>query len=247
MESIDLQAYDWQSISKMLTEDALLLRLQSNEHDFVERKPLKQRGEWRQVAVAFANSAPVGWPAVLFVGVSDSGVPQCKTPEEAAKLIRSISDTLENVYPAIYRHVVPLSVPGQGVCVAVVVPGSPMRPHFAGHSYIRVGDQTKIASAAQYDALIATHNSKVRAVMEWVDKEITWTDILPATPNGIVLREVPAQETFVVQSCNPHYITVRSKISPGASWAVRSYRLSSLELGFDHVAKRLRVYCYSTR
>ena len=231
----------------MLTEDALLMRLQSNEHDFVERKPLKQLGEWRQVAVAFANSAPVGWPAVLFVGVTDRGVPQCKTSEEAANLIRSVSDTLDNVYPAIYRHVVPLSVPGKGICVAVIVPGSPMRPHFAGHSYIRVGDQTKIASDAQYDALIATHNSKVRAVMEWVDKEITWTVILPATPNGIMLREVPAQETFVVQSCNPHYITVRSQVSAGASWVVRSHRLSSLELGFDHIAKRLQIHRYSTR
>jgi predicted HTH transcriptional regulator len=52
-----------------LTDEALLLKLRNSEHDFVERKPRGQKGDWLQAAVAFANSAPIGWPAVLFVGV----------------------------------------------------------------------------------------------------------------------------------------------------------------------------------
>jgi len=228
----------------MLTEEALILRLKSNEHDFVERKPLKQHGEWRNSAVAFANSAPIGWPAVLFVGVNNAGVPQCQTVGDVENLIRSVSDALDNAYPAIYRHVVPLNIPDEGRCVSVVIPGSPTRPHFSGQSYVRVGDQTKSASEAQFAELIAVRSSKVRAIMEWVDKEITWTHLIPHPPYGGVTRAVNSPDTVVVATCNQHYITVRAKPSPGASWTVRSYRLGTLELGFDHIADRLQIYCH---
>src|SRR5216683_2393750 len=67
---------NWKTLTESLTYDALVLRLKSQEHDFVERKPRNQKGDWLQAAVAFANSAPIGWPAVLFVGVDDAGTPQ---------------------------------------------------------------------------------------------------------------------------------------------------------------------------
>ena len=63
-------------LAESLSEEALILRLRSTEHDFVERKPLRQKGDWLQVAVSFANSAPIGWPAALYVGVDDDGKPQ---------------------------------------------------------------------------------------------------------------------------------------------------------------------------
>ena len=58
----------WHELAKSLTEETLLLRLKGNEHDFVERKPRGQKGDWLQVAVAFANSAPIGWPAFPVCG-----------------------------------------------------------------------------------------------------------------------------------------------------------------------------------
>jgi predicted HTH transcriptional regulator len=94
-------------ITSGLTEEALILRLQSTEHDFVERKSRSDQGGWLQSAVAFANSTPVGWPAVLFVGVDDDGKPQL-APEKLEDLEKSVSDVLEQAYPAIYRHVIPL-------------------------------------------------------------------------------------------------------------------------------------------
>ena len=54
-----------------LTDEELLLRLNNPEDSYVERKPLKQEGDWLQTAVAFANSTPINYPAVLFVGVND--------------------------------------------------------------------------------------------------------------------------------------------------------------------------------
>lgn len=107
-------------VASGLTEEALILRLRSAEYDFVERKSRSDRGAWLQTAVAFANSAPIGWPAVLFVGVDDSGAPQ-QRPEKLEDLAKSVSDVLDQAYPAIYRHFVPLHF-GNGGCLAVIVP-----------------------------------------------------------------------------------------------------------------------------
>jgi hypothetical protein len=45
----------------------------TNEHGFVERKSRSDKRDWLQTAVAFANSAPIGWPAIPLLGVEDDG------------------------------------------------------------------------------------------------------------------------------------------------------------------------------
>ena len=90
-----------------LTEEALVLRVRSTEHDFVERKSRGDRGAWLQTAVAFANSAPIGWPAILFVGVDDDGNPQ-QNADKLEDLMKSVSGILDQAYPAIFRHIIPL-------------------------------------------------------------------------------------------------------------------------------------------
>jgi predicted HTH transcriptional regulator len=144
-----------------LPDEALILRLRSTEHDFVERKSKSDKGGWLQAVVAFANSTPIGWPAFLFVGVDNDGKPQ-QGPDKLEDLAKSVSDILEHAYPAMYRHIQPLHFPEGGACLAVIVPGSEARPHFAGKSYVRVGPQTKEASESQFDLLIAERQSKVR-------------------------------------------------------------------------------------
>jgi hypothetical protein len=52
----------------MLTDEELLLRLRSFEDAFVERKTKGDHIDWVKTIVAFANSTPVGFPAVLFIG-----------------------------------------------------------------------------------------------------------------------------------------------------------------------------------
>ena len=56
-----------------LTDQDILLRLNSFEDAFVERKTASDSKDWLKTVVAFANSAPVGDPAILFIGVRNNG------------------------------------------------------------------------------------------------------------------------------------------------------------------------------
>jgi predicted HTH transcriptional regulator len=58
-----------------LKDEELLLRLRIFEGNFVERKASGDLKDWPKTVVAFANSTPVGCPAVLFIGVKDDGTP----------------------------------------------------------------------------------------------------------------------------------------------------------------------------
>ena len=79
----------------------LIAKLAAVEDQFVERKAANARGDWLRTTVAFANSTPIGSPAVLFIGVSDTGEITEGTNVENA--IKSYSDTIANgAYPPIY-------------------------------------------------------------------------------------------------------------------------------------------------
>jgi len=56
-----------------LNEADLLIRLKNCEDAFVERKTAADSKDWLKTVVAFANSAPIGYPAVLFIGAKDDG------------------------------------------------------------------------------------------------------------------------------------------------------------------------------
>jgi predicted HTH transcriptional regulator len=141
------------NLTESLTEESLIVRLRSAEHDFVERKSASDKSGWLHAAVAFANSTPIDYPAVLFVGVDDDGKPLQRVDLETLA-IKESSVLEDRAYPPIYRHIVPLHLP-DGDCLAVVIPGSEARPHFAGKSFIRDGPQTKEASAEQFSLLVS--------------------------------------------------------------------------------------------
>lgn len=223
-----------------LSDEALLLRLRSAEHDFVERKPLKQKGEWLQVAVAFANSAPVGWPAVLFVGVDDEGNPQQES-NKLEDLSKSVAAILAQAYPPIYFDARPLHV-GDKACLAVVIPGSENRPHFAGQSYIRTGPSTISASEAQFTELIASRNSKARTLLSSVGRVVTWKN-RRINRDGFYDESLDTRDTTVL-GCNAHYLTVRHG---GPNNTPFSYPLIWLEVGFDHQEDRLQIFLYFDR
>jgi predicted HTH transcriptional regulator len=52
-----------------LTDQDILVRLAAFEDSFVERKTTNDIGDCLKTVVAFANTAPVGYPAILFVGI----------------------------------------------------------------------------------------------------------------------------------------------------------------------------------
>ena len=56
------------------SDDPTLVRLKNFEDAFVERKSTSDTRDLLKTAVAFANSVPVGYPAILFYGVTDKAL-----------------------------------------------------------------------------------------------------------------------------------------------------------------------------
>jgi predicted HTH transcriptional regulator len=217
---------------KDITDETLELKLKSAEHDFVERKAKNDRGGWLQTAVAFANSTPIGWPAFLFVGVDDAGTPQLETAGLESQM-KKVSDTLEAVFPAIYRLIVPIHLEDR-CCLAVIIPGSEARPHFAGLPYVRVGDQTKPATEDQFAQLLAQRTSKPRELLMWKGKAVTVEHVV--TPNADGLYPVPGKiRTMVLLDCNQFYVTVEIEGHK------TSHTLRDTELSFDHNEDRIKL------
>jgi len=116
-----------------LSEADLLAKLKNFEDHFVERKVVKDDKDWKKTAVAFANSAPVGLPAVLYIGARDNGdieTPQ-KNLDEAQKKFNVM---MEKVYPRI-PYVTKIVNDGRLQALAIIIPGSDLRPHFINSSF----------------------------------------------------------------------------------------------------------------
>src|SRR6516162_2031647 len=151
-----------------ISDHDLFLKLRSFEDAFVERKTSADSKDWLKTIVAFANTAPVGYPAVLFIGVKDDGTSEGKQVN-LDSLQKTLSEHVAKAYPPIYYLPHSLDVNG-GQVLAVIVPGSSARPHFAGQSYVREGPKSVVASKEQFDRLIAARNSKTYRILEWKDK-----------------------------------------------------------------------------
>jgi hypothetical protein len=82
--------------------------------------------------------------------------------------------------------------------VAVVIYGSPLRPHFSGPAYVRVGPETREATDEEYDKLIAQRSSKVRAPQKLVGKTVYWESHSPRTGNA----------NGTVVDCNQFFVTI---------------------------------------
>jgi len=153
-----------------LTEADLLARMKNFEDHFVERKVSGDEKDWLKTIVAFANSAPVGLPCVLYIGVKDSG--EIETPQKNLDEIqRRFNSKVERAYPRV--PYVPKIITENGrQALAIIVPGSELRPHFAGPSFVRVGSETREASDEQFDQLIATRNSKAHTILSFKGKQL---------------------------------------------------------------------------
>jgi hypothetical protein len=229
--------------AEILTHEILLQKLDGTEDDFIERKPKGRSEEFLQVAVAFANSAPIGAPAILFAGADDvtrEGQIELNRLEDAEK---SICDTLKRIYPPIYKWCVHVhTLNGRG-CIAVVIQGSENRPHFAGQAFIRVGPQVEEASAEQFEALIASRNDKVREIRRWVGETVScrltrgnrWRlgdwNATGSSKLGLCLIE-----------CTNWYVTLQKRgRNHGDEPTTGSFPLSRVEISFDHQLECLEL------
>jgi Putative DNA-binding domain len=211
-----------------LNEADLLARMKNFEDHFVERKVVSDAKDWRKTAVAFANSAPIGIPAVLYIGVKDSGeieTPQ-KNLDEAQK---KFNTQMQKVYPRI--PYVPKIISEHGLqALAVIIPGSELRPHFAGPSYVRRGSQSDPASEEQFAELIAQRNSKATLILQWKRKSIT-------ASTRTADSEIPWPINTVLLDCNQFYATFQKYLHEPPI----SLPLSRIEINFDNLRNRLQL------
>ena len=215
-----------------LKDEELLLRLRNFEDNFVERKTSGDSKDWLKTVVAFANSTPVGYPAVLFIGVKDDGTPEERTVN-LDSLQKSFSEKVSEAYPLIYYVTKIVNVEGKKV-LAVIVPGSADRPHFGGQAYVRDGSKSVVASKAQFDEMIASRNSKAYEILKWKGKTIT-VDLMNIERHIHATAAVISSQAYKVTDCNQFYVTL------DAGTFRKSVPLARVELSFDEEAQRLRL------
>ncbi len=217
----------------VLSDVDLLARLTDTEDHFTERKSKGDKGGWIRSTVAFANSTPIGYPAVLFVGVKDDG--RITDNGNIEDLMKSYSDSIACCYPPIYTTPRVFTRDGKS-CVAVIVPGSESRPHFSGLSYIRDGTQTKPASEEQFRILISERLSKVRELRKWIGKLVTFEIVQRG--GSVVVR----YSTFdKLADCNQFFVTLEPVNLEPVPALPRSIPIERVAISFDHQRKQLKI------
>jgi len=205
-----------------LTEEELVSRLKNFEDSFIERKSFGDSKDWLKTVVAFANSTPVGYPAILFIGVKDDGTPEEKEINLDSTQ-RTFSDKMKTAYPPIY-YLPRIIRYGEKQILAVVVPGSSERPHFSGPAYVRQGSKTVDGSEAQFSQLIAERNTVAYQILRWKGKVVSF---YMTTQDG----ERPYQgHTFTVVDCNQFFVTLKIE----SSELTLGFALRTVDLSFDY-------------
>jgi hypothetical protein len=220
----------------LLADEDILLRLTTFEDSFVERKTAGDSKDWLKTVVAFANSAPVGYPAILFIGVRDDGTVEEETNLDS--LQRTLSEKVSAAYPPIYFMSRVLRHTGKQF-LAVLVPGSASRPHFAGPAFIREGSKSVQSSAAQFETLVAERNSKIREIRKWNGKLVRFQR---STAKGLqavdALGTIEGKPAGKIVDCNLFYVTVEGAAANGR---LISIPLGQIEINFDHVSNCLEL------
>jgi hypothetical protein len=221
-----------------LTDEELSLRLDNFEDHFVERKSSGDSKDWLKTAVAFANSVPIGYPAILFVGVKNTG--EIEGDVNLDTLQKTFGRLLADAYPTIYYTSKVVSRGGKQ-CLAVIIPGSSLRPHFAGQSYIREGSQTKKSSEAQFAKMISERNSKAYEISKWTGKKITFQfPPIETLFSGTSTRRSGDRVEATVTTCNQFYVTVQW-LRFGTDLVSYSCPLKFVEISFDNPKQSLEL------
>src|SRR6266849_2618010 len=183
-----------------LNEADLLARMKNFEDHLVERKTVGDQKDWKKTAVAFANSVPIGLPAVLYIGVKDNG--EIETPQrDLDEAQKKFNTQMQKVHPRVVY--VPKIISENGrQALAVIIPGSESRPHFAGLSYVRRGSESVESSEEQFSELIAQRNSKAARILQSKGKNVT---VFVRTGDS----EIPWPTSTILVDCNHFYVTLK--------------------------------------
>jgi hypothetical protein len=215
-----------------MSDQDLLARMKNFEDHFIERKTCGDSKDWLKTVVAFANSAPIDYPCILYIGLRDSGEIEDRQADFDT-LQKTLNRIMQNAYPRV-AYLPKIITDGGKQALAVIVPGSSSRPHFAGPSYVRRGSETFEASDEQLDDLIANRSGKVYQISRYIGKQLTAFNCSVVT-GGQVLRG-KWSSLPVVLSCNEFWVTLRSPRK-----MKRSFILKDVELNYDDKDDRLQL------
>jgi hypothetical protein len=140
------------------------------EDSLREKKGESDLGDLLKTLVAFANSVAPGDTAKIFIGEMDDGTVQGVTNPESIN--RSVTKEANKIYPPIYYQTEVYERDGRR-CVRVDIKYNAQAPHFGGPAWVRQGSQTIKATETLYQQMIDQRQSKVRVLMQWLNKEIT--------------------------------------------------------------------------
>lgn len=181
-------------------------RLGDHEDNFTERKSGGVgSSELKKVAVAFANSVPSGRTAILYLGITDGGeVTGISNPDSLQKTVRKLLE--QECYPSIEYQAQVLLVEGKSV-LAVIVPPSTSKPHFAGLAYIRVGSESVVASEKLFQELVTARLSKCRDILAHKGRSVTVIALRKlGDPSNIHTFQYPQTLECEVEECTPHFV-----------------------------------------
>jgi predicted HTH transcriptional regulator len=206
----------------------LLLRLKNYEDHFVERKTSGDHKDWLKTVVGFANSTPMGYPAVLYIGVKDSG--EIEEGLNLDTIQKTLGKKIAGAYPTVYYLPKVLNEKGKQF-LAVIVPGSENRPHFAGPSYVRIGSETMVSSEPQFQALIAQRQSKAYELLKWKGQKVTVNTVTYREGRAFAQQKIEV----LLEDCNQFYTTYLhsgNRVSIPLVW---------IELSYDHSGNMLQI------
>jgi hypothetical protein len=220
----------------MLSEAQILALVDGSESRLVERKiSMPNGGAVRRTLVAFANSVAESEHAVLFIGIGDGGVKNgVHDPDKVQRDVRRIAEN--DCYPPV--HCEPCLVKVSGVeIVAIVVPFSTNRPHFAGHAYVRRGSESVKASKEVFEEMILSRNDKVRKILAERGKPISVQFTGNKKPS-LGLINIPLEfRSYRIDQCDAHVV----KFIDTNFGNIYSPSLEHVAIGFDSSAQRFKL------
>lgn len=201
------------------------------EHSFVERKTFSDVDGWMKTVAAFANSCPYSDAGVLFVGANNDGtVQEMQEQQNLEELQKSFASQLKSkVFPQIipdYRTV----RKDNRECLAVIIHGSPKRPHVVGKVWVRKGPKTtKEVTEEEYVSLFEQRNNRVYRILQWQGRRITHELDIP--------RRGPYFNESLVKDCDEECVTLI-----GGDQKPYAIPLGSVDLAVDfEKGERLKI------
>lgn len=140
--------------------------LASRETEAVEFKPASARDtEFRKTIIAFANDFNENKEGYLVIGADDAGRPVGVDGNIDAFQRKIVDIARDQCTPSIMPSIKAVTIDGKAL-ILVHVKQSPMRPHYDGDVYVRIGTATRRADDHEVDFLRKSANSKLTAILK---------------------------------------------------------------------------------